>query len=306
MLSFFLSPHRVLYHVWMMCALLTVISCSQSHPAFDATGTFEAEEVIVSAEASGRLTSLSMSEGMVLTAGQTVGTIDSVQLVLRKQQLHAQIKTLLAKKPDATTQIAVLQQQIQSAEREKERFGRLLAARAVTQKQFDDIQTQSDVLEKQLVALRSSLAITTQGLDAEIPPILAQIAQTEDQIRKCTITNPIAGTVLAQYARAYEFTTTGKPLYKIANITELTLRAYISGAQLTECTLARTVKVFVDDGAKAYRELQGTIVWVADKAEFTPKTIQTKEERANLVYPMKIRVVNDGTLKIGMYAEVRF
>ncbi len=281
------------------------VSCTNTQQQFDATGTFEADEVIVSSEATGRITMLNIEEGKTIVAGAVVGAIDSVQTVLRKLQLQAQIRAILAKKPDISLQLASLQEQIASAEREKTRFEKLLFDRAVTQKQYDDIKSQVDVLNKQLIAQRSSLATTVQGLDAEIQPLTAQIAQTDDQLRKCSLVNPISGTVLTKYVQAQEFATAGKALYKIADMSMLTLRVYIAGTQIGQFKIGQTVKVYVDDGVKNYKEYSGEVAWIAEKAEFTPKTIQTKDERANLVYPIKIHVKNDGFLKIGMYGEVK-
>lgn len=279
-------------------------SCSKQENKPDASGTFEANEAIISAEGSGRLLRFTVEEGDTLAEGQVIGNIDSLQLLLRKKQLQAQIAAILSKQPDAASQLATIQEQLAVARHEQERFTQLQKNGASTQKQVDDISGQVRVLEKQFDALKQSLSITTGGIKAETLPLLAQIDQLNDQLHKCTVVNPVRGTVLTKYAEQNEVTAPGKALYKIADLHTLTLRAYIAGTQLPNIKIGQQVKVMVDDGAQKYREMQGTITWIASKAEFTPKTIQTKEERANLVYALKIAVKNDGSLKIGMYGEV--
>lgn len=280
--------------------------CGADEEEFDAQGVFEATEVIVSAEAAGRITWLRVEEGRKLTGGQVVGGVDSTQAVLLKKQLQAQIGAVLSQTPDVATQIASLQEQIAAARRERDRLGPLVEAGAIPRKQLDDATTQVDVLVRQLDALRSSLSVTKEGLQAQTQPLMAQIEQVNDQLAKSSIVNPIDGTVLVKYAEPEEVTAPGKPLYKVADLSTMILRAYVSGSQFASLELGRPVRVFVDAGPNAYRELAGTIVWISDQAEFTPKTIQTKEERANLVYAIKVAVPNDGTLKIGMYGELRF
>lgn len=279
-------------------------SCSKQENKPDASGTFEANEAIISAEGSGRLLRFTVEEGDTLAEGQVIGNIDSLQLLLRKKQLQAQIAAILSKQPDAASQLATIQEQLAVARHEQERFTQLQKNGASTQKQVDDISGQVRVLEKQFDALKQSLSITTGGIKAETLPLLAQIDQLNDQLHKCTVVNPVRGTILTKYAEQNEVTAPGKALYKIADLHTLTLRAYIAGTQLPNIKIGQQVKVMVDDGAQKYREMQGTITWIASKAEFTPKTIQTKEERANLVYALKIAVKNDGSLKIGMYGEV--
>jgi HlyD family secretion protein len=199
-----------------------------------------------------------------------------------------------------------LEVQLSSAEREQKRISNLLVANAATQKQMDDANAQVDMVRKQLAAQKSALGITTTSINEQTSPLRIQIAQLEDQLTKCRIVNPITGTVLTTYAEAMEMTNSGKPLYKIADLSNIILRAYITGTQLPQVKLNQKVQVLVDNGPDDYRALEGVVTWVSDKAEFTPKTIQTKEERANLVYALKVRVKNDGSLKIGMYAEVKF
>jgi len=282
------------------------ISCNDNKNNFDASGSFETIETIISAEAAGAIRQFSIEEGQALKAGQFLGYIDSTQLYLRKKQLQAQIKAVLSSKPDVAKQIAALQEQLKNAEKEKTRFTALIQSGAGTQKQLDDITAQTEVLKKQIEAQQSALGISSESISEQASPLHIQIEQVNDQLAKCRIINPMNGTVLAKYAQANEEAAPGKPLYKIADISVLVLRAYITSGQLSQIKLGQKVKVFVDDGSDKYKEQEGTVNWISDKAEFTPKTIQTKEERANLVYAVKIKVPNDGSLKIGMYGEVKF
>ncbi len=291
----------------LICMLtLGLIACNRNSDQFDASGTFEAEETIISAEVNGIITSLNLEEGTTLKAGDIIGYIDSTQLVLKKKQLQSQIRAVLSKNPDVQAQLSALQQQLKQAQHEQTRIENLLKAGAATQKQMDDVNAQVAILSSQSEALRSSLKITSASLSEETNPLKIQIEQIDDQLDNCRLVNPVSGTVLTQYSRVNEMAAAGKPLYKIADLTNLTLRAYITGNQLPSIKLNQSVKVFVDDSKDGYKEYSGTIDWISEKSEFTPKTIQTKEERANLVYAVKIRVPNDGYLKIGMYGEVRF
>lgn len=282
------------------------VSCKNSDNEFDATGNFEAEEVIVSAESTGKIVEFKVDEGSRITAGEIVGHIDTVQLHLKKKQLQYSVRAVLARQPDALTQLSTIEEQIATAKYEKSRAEKLLKEDAATQKQLDDINAQISLLEKQFKATKSSLSITTQSLYSETLPLKAQIEQLEDQITRSTIVNPINGTVLAKYAEENEMTAAGKALYKIADLSSLILRAYISGSQLSSVKTGQQVKIRIDDAEKDYKTYDGTVTWIADQAEFTPKTIQTKDERANLVYAVKIKVKNDGFLKTGMYGEVKF
>ena len=263
-----------------LCAGAT--ACGGNKNGYDASGTFEATEVIVSSEANGRITSFGVEEGRRLAAGQTVGTVDSVQLYLKKLQLQKQLGATRSRTSDIGKQIAATQQQIATQQREKRRVENLLKADAANTKQLDDIDAQIAVLEKQLAAQLSTLENSNRGVNEESSAIEIQVAQIEDQLAKCRIVNPIDGTVLVK------------------------LRAYITSGQLTGLKLGDKVRVFADSGDKGSREYDGEVIWISDKAEFTPKTIQTRDERANLVYPVKIAVHNDGLLKIGMYADVKF
>ena len=287
-------------------AALLLASCTANQHAYDASGTFEAVETIISAEANGVIKALNVEEGQTLATGQVVGYIDSTQLHLKKRQLQAQIGAVLSRRPNVAVQLAALQEQLSQAIREQQRIANMVKADAATPKQLDDANAQVAVINKQIAAQQSSLGITASSLTEEASPLEVQIAQLEDQLAKSRIVNPIEGTVLVKYAEANETATVGKPLYKIADLSSIILRAYVTGPQFTQLQLNQAVTVLVDDAAGGYREYQGTMEWISDKAEFTPKTIQTKDERENLVYATKIRVKNDGLLKIGMYADVRF
>ncbi|WP_316836724.1 HlyD family secretion protein [Pedobacter nutrimenti] len=285
--------------------LPALISCNKSEDKYDASGTFEAVETIISAQASGTIKELNLEEGQTLQKGQTVGYIDSLQLYLKKQQLLAQVKATLSGKPNITAQTAALQEQLRQAQREQKRTSNLLRADAATQKQLDDANTQVDVVKKQISALQSSLGITSSSLTDQTKPLSVQIQQINDQLHKSKIVNEVSGTVLTKYAEVNEVTDIGKPIYKIAELNTIILRAYITGSQIPHIKVGQQVKVLVDQTKDTYKTYNGTIEWVSNKAEFTPKTIQTKDERANLVYAIKIRVKNDGFLKIGMYGDVK-
>ncbi len=288
----------------LLPAVLFLSSCSNKNQVPDASGSFEADEVIVSAEGSGRLLSFQCEEGDTMLANQQVGVLDTTQLVLRKKQLQSQISAVLSTQPDAASQLATIQEQLAVARREQNRFSGLLKQGAATQKTVDDLDGQVAILQKQYDALQKNLGISTSGIRAQVPPLLAQIDQINDQLAKSHIINPIDGTVLTKYAQQFELCAPGKALYKIANLKVLKLRAYISGTQLSQIKLGQKVKVRVDKGVNDMKDYEGTISWISSKAEFTPKTIQTKDERANLVYALKIAVPNDGFLKIGMYGEI--
>ncbi len=294
---------------WIFTLLVFIplfVACSNGNNEFDATGTFESEEIIVSSEAAGKLIEFNIEEGMLLQENQTVGLIDTVQLHLKKKQLQATIRAVLSKLPDIETQLAAIQEQIKTAETEKKRIENLVKSNAASTKQLDDINAQLELLNKQYDASKSNLSITKQGLQSETYTLQVQIEQIEDQVKKSVVVNPINGTVLARYAKQYEVTTTGKALYKVADLSVMTLRAYVDGDQLGKIKLGQNVKVFIDKGEGEQKEMSGEIYWISSKAEFTPKTIQTKDERANLVYAIKVRVKNDSYVKIGMYGEVKF
>ena len=286
-------------------ALIWFSSCTQK-TQFDASGTFETEDTVISAEASGRIKQFDVQEGQTLKAGQYVGFIDTAQLYFNKENLQAQIQAGLSKKPDIAAQVAALQVQLENAKHEQTRIKNLVKADAATQKQLDDQTSMVSQIQKQIDAQLSTLDISTQSINKETVPLRALIDQIRDQLSKCYLVNPVNGTVLAKYARTDEEATPGKPLYKIADVSSLILRAYVTNDQFSQIKLGQTVKVYIDSAAGKYKEYEGTVTWISDKAEFTPKTIQTKDERANLVWATKITVKNDGYLKIGMYADIKF
>lgn len=281
-------------------------SCHNSENDWDAAGAFESVETIVSTEASGTLMQFDVEEGQNLKSGQWIGYVDSAQLYYKKQQLEAQIASTISQRPDIPVQVASLYSQLADAEKNQQRMENLFKANAATQQQLDDANTQVEVYKKQIDAQKSSLGITSLTIDKEVAPLQRQIDQMDDQLQKCKVINPIRGTVLTKYAENHEVVEPGKALYKIAPTDTLILRAYITGAQLTEVKLGQIVKVRSDEGSDKYKYYTGVIYWISDKSEFTPKTIPTKDERADLVYAIKIRVPNDGYLKIGMYGEVEF
>lgn len=287
-------------------ALLLVSACGNRLPDYDATGTFEATEVIVSAEASGKILQLKVEEGTRLKVGEEVGLVDTVQLYLKKLQLEASMKSVESQRPDLAKQIAATKQQIATAQREKRRVESLLAAGAANQKQLDDWEAQVALLERQLVAQESSLRNSTNSLTEQGNSVAIQIAQVDDQLNKCHILSPIDGTVLAKYAEAGELATVGKPLFKVGELDRMYLRAYITSEQLSSVKLGDEVRVYADYGNSERKEYSGVLTWISDRSEFTPKTILTQNERANLVYAVKIAVKNDGLLKIGMYGGITF
>lgn len=282
-----------------------LFSCKDSKNDTDASGTFEATEIIVSAEATGQILSLDINEGDLLKENQHIGTIDSTQLHLNKMQLSQNQKAILSARPDINSQIASLQEELKNANSDKKRIANLVAGDVASQKQLDDANLRIGVLQSKIKAQKSSLNTTTATLNDQGSSVKVQLAQVSDQLNKCTIINPINGTVLVKYSNAFEMTMVGKPLYKIADIKNMILRAYITSSQLSKIKLNQNVKVLVDFGKDESKEYSGRISWISDKSEFTPKNIQTKDERANSVYAVKIAVPNDGYLKIGMYGAIK-
>ncbi len=299
--------------------LVLLAACGNGEQPFDASGTFEADEVIVSSEMPGKILHLALDEGSILAKDSIVGAIDALPVQLQQEQVEASIRSLKEKTYDAAPQVTLLQEQLRVQEaqlnnllHEKKRIENLLKADAATGKQLDDLLNQIEVMQKQMNVTRQQIKVQlsntgtqNRSILSESAPLEKKMAQLKDQEKRTLIVNPVAGTVLTQYAEAGEITAAGKALYKIADLSNLTLRAYITGEQLPSVQLNQSVTVYTDEGKKAYKAHPGILYWIADKAEFTPKTIQTKEERANLVYAVKIRVPNDGLLKIGMYGEVK-
>jgi HlyD family secretion protein len=295
-------------------------SCKTEENTFDASGVFEADEVLVSSEIPGRIVQMKIQEGDLLQADSIVATIDAGNLGLQKEQVEASMEALGEKTNDASPQIDLLREQLrvqesqlQTLEKEKVRFTKLVNADAATPKQLDDITAQIDVLKGQMLVTRQQMKVqeanvSTQnrGVLSERKPLAKRAEILDDQINRSRVINPISGTVITRYAMQGEVIGAGKAIYKIADLSSLILRAYVSGDQLSQVKLGQPVQVFVDSGAKAYKQYAGKVTWIADKAEFTPKTIQTKNERANQVYAVKIVVGNDGYLRIGQYGEVRW
>lgn len=322
-----------IHHLFFIVSLLQLSSCGQQDSPADASGAFEAEEVIVSAEAAGRILTFDLQEGDQLSRNDTVGSIDAELLQLQGDQLRATDAALEERQVDSRPQIEVLTQQLQVQRRliaaqraqlawlagEKERFEKLVAAQAAPAKQLDDISGQYNGQQEQLAAAEAQLAVINSQIVAqreqaqqqnrailsERGPNAQRLRQVEEQIARSRIINPIDGTVLTTYAHAGEMAAPGKALYKIADLRSLNLRAYLSGSQLAAVRLGQEVNVAVDDGQGGVRAYTGKIYWISAKAEFTPRTILTKDERANQVYALKVRVPNDGFLKIGMYGELR-
>ena len=290
----------------LIIACSFLVSCSNNGIKFDASGSFEATEIVVSAEANGKIMAFNLEEGDVLQEGQQVGYIDSVQLHLTRLQLLQNKKAILAGRPDIKVQLESLQRDLDNAKSDKQRVENLVKGNVASQKQLDDANTRIAVLESKIAATKSTLSTTTATINEQSGTVEIQLAQVEDQLRKCKIVNPVNGTVLTKYAEQNEMAAMGKALYKIADLSEIILRVYISANQLTQVKINQKVKVHTDDGTGGFREDEGTIIWISDKAEFTPKTVQTKEERANMVYAIKVKMKNDGTYKIGMYGEVNF
>jgi HlyD family secretion protein len=289
----------------LACFVLLFTVCSPTNKNYDASGMFEATEVIVSAETTGKILTLSIIEGQKVNALELLGLIDTTQLYLQKVQLLQSKKQVGARKQDVNTQLASLEEQLAYQQREKIRVEKLIAAKAGNTKLLDDINAQIAIIEKQIAAAKDNMLKNNQGVSDNAGLVDAQIAAINDMLSKASIKSPIAGTVLVKFAEAGEVTAMGRPLFKVADLERLYLRAYITSAQLTQVKLQQPVKVYSDFGVKERREYEGIISWISAEAEFTPKTIQTKDERANLVYAIKILVKNDGYLKIGMYGEAR-
>ncbi|MDE6515394.1 MAG: HlyD family efflux transporter periplasmic adaptor subunit [Bacteroidales bacterium] len=287
-----------------IAAAIGLTACNGKND-FDASGSFEATEITVSAEGTGRILRFDIAEGMTVNAGEVVGTIDSLQLHLQRQQLKAQQAALLNSRPDMQTQAAALREQIAKQKTERTRVRNLLKEGAASQKQADDIDAQIRILESQLSATLSTLGNNTATINENAAALDAQIAALDDRIAKCGIVAPESGTVLVKYAEAGEMTAAGRPLFKMADLAHMYLRAYFTSDQLASLKLGDPVTVTADFGGKERYEYEGRIAWIASESEFTPKTVQTKNSRANLVYAVKIAVKNDGRLKIGLYGEVK-
>lgn len=283
---------------------LMLTGCHKA-PEYDATGIFEATTVTVSAETSGKILSLDISEGDYVKQGHKIAVIDTALLVLQQKQLNSQRSAAESTTPDIAAQAAALRTQIAHQQHECERYGRLLADGATTQKQYDDAQAALNTLKGQLTALLSTLNKNKSSISDNAVALQYQSEQIEEQISKSIIDSPLTGTVLIKYAEPGEFVTPGKPLVKIANLDKIYLRSYFTASQLADIKIGQQVTVIADFGGDEQYEYPGTIIWIAEESEFTPKSIQTQDSRANLVYAVKVAVKNDGRLKLGQYGEVR-
>lgn len=285
--------------------MLMMAACGNKEKEYDATGTFEATETTVYAEQNGALLTFSVNEGEVLEAGREVGLIDTTQTWLKIQQLGATKQVYQSQKPDMQRQIAVTRQQLVKARQEEQRYKELVADGAAPSKMLDDARSQVMVLQRQLDAQISSLTTSTRALDKQSAATDVQVNQLRDILRKCHIMTPTRGIVLEKYVERGEFVAAGKPLFKIADTENMFMRAYVTSAQLKDIKLGQKVKVFADYGDGQKKTYDGTISWISSRSEFTPKTILTEDERADLVYAVKIAIKNDGFVKIGMYGEVK-
>ena len=289
----------------LFSAFVMVLAACQNTKKYDATGIFEANTVTVSSETSGRLVSFDIDEGDSLTIGQQVGLVDTTLLALQRKQLHSQQLSTEKSSPDIAAQAAALRSQIAHQQNECDRIARLLANGAATQKQSDDANAGLKTLRGQLEGLLSTLDKNRSSITESVSALQYQKEQTEEQIRKSLVTAPITGTVLQKYTEQGEYATPGRPLFKMANLDDIYLRCYFTASQLAHIRIGQEVTVIADFGGDEQYEYPGRIVWIAQESEFTPKSIQTQDSRANLVYAVKIAVKNDGRLKLGQYGEVR-
>lgn len=293
-------------NILVLCILFQGAACSDKTSQKDATGVFEATEVIVSSEANGKLLLFDAQEGQQLKKDEVLGLVDTIQLSLKKMQLRANQLAIMASKPDLPSQLSAIEKEIEKLEFEKKRTQKLVEGDVATQKQLDDIESKLQVLRAQLRAQKKSLGSSVEAIDAQYNAIEVQLDQLNDQISRCEIKSPIDGSILVKYTEQGEFVNLGKPLFKVANLETMVLRAYVTAQQLKDLSINQEVKVLAEFGADETKEYQGMISWISDKSEFTPKTIQTQDERANLVYAVKVTVKNDGYLKIGMYGGLKW
>lgn len=293
-------------NVILISTLLMLVACGANEKEYDATGTFEATETIVSAEQSGVLLHFDVEEGNVLKQGQEVGLVDTTQVWLKIQQTSAMKAVYRSQKPDMEAQIAAIRQQLTKAQQEQQRYQELVADGAAPSKILDDAANQVKVLQKQLAAQQSALSTNIQALDKQMATADVQVSQLQDQLRKCHITTPAQGTVLEKYVEQGEFVSVGKPLFKVADVGQMFLRAYVTSVQLQHIKIGQQVKVFADYGDGVKKGYDGKVSWISSRSEFTPKTILTDDERADLVYAVKVAVKGDGYIKIGMYGGVQF
>lgn len=290
--------------IFILIAAAAVCCACADKVEYDACGTFEATEVVVSSQGTGQIMSFDAEEGSEVEAGQQIGLIDTVQLYLQKTQLEAQMQSVLSSRPDIESQVSAIRSQIAKQKSEKERVEKLMAKGAAPAKQLDDINAQIGILEDQLAAQLSALSKSASSIGYNAAALQSQIAQLEDRIAKCRIISPVKGTVIAKYVNQGELATVGTPMMKVADLEKVYLRAYFTSDQLSDLNLGDKVDVTADFGGDKQYSYEGKVVWISSQSEFTPKAIQTRNSRANLVYAVKIAVVNDGRLKLGMYGEV--
>ena len=293
-----------LFHFFILS--LCLIACGNNEKEYDATGVFEATEITVAAEQSGVLVTFDVTEGSEIALGQEVGLVDTTQIWLKIQQAGATKRVYQSQKPDMEAQIAATRQQLAKARQDQQRYKELVADGAAPSKMLDDATSQVQVLQKQLDAQISSLSRQLSTINSQQSTVDVQVSQLQDQLRKCHITTPIKGTVLEKYVEKGEFVAVGKPLFKMADTEHMLIRAYVTSAQLQSIKVGQKAKVFADYGNDQKKEYEGTVSWISSRSEFTPKTILTDDERADLVYALKVAIKNDGYVKIGMYGEVKF
>lgn len=284
---------------------MVLTACGNKDVDYDASGVFETTEVIVSSRGTGEIVSLNVEEGQTVAANQPLGELDMTQLVLKKQQLNAGKDAATSRRLNTATQVAALRQQIANLQSEQARFKALLRDGAATQKQVDDIGYQIATLQQQLSAANEQVSTANQSIDGQSAGFDAQIGQVDDMMEQAVITSPINGIILSKYAEAGEFAVPGRALFKVADVSDMKLRAYVTADQLTGLKIGQKVKVYADQGENGRKEYDGTVSWISSEAEFTPTTIQTRDERSNLVYAIKITVHNDGLIKRGMYGDVK-
>ena len=290
----------------MTAGLAVLASCGSNEKEYDATGTFESTEVTVAAEQSGALMKFDVNEGDEIALGKEAGLIDTTQIWLKIQQAGATKEVYQSQKPDMEKQIAATRQQLAKARQDQQRYKELVADGAAPSKMLDDATNQVTVLQKQLDAQISSLSTQLSTLNSQLSTVDVQVSQLQDQLQKCHIAAPIKGTVLEKYVEKGEFVAVGKPLFKMADTEQMFMRAYATSAQLQNIKVGQKAKVFADYGDGQKKEYEGTVSWISSRSEFTPKTILTDDERADLVYALKVAFKNDGYVKIGMYGEVKF
>ena len=296
--------NRLRPHVLPFLTLFVLSRCAAPEPEADAYGYFEATKITLSAEQGGKLLYFLPEEGEALKKGQIVGLVDTLPLHLQKKQLEARAAAVLEKTRDASPQIAVLEARKRGLEREQSRLQQLLQEEAATPQQLDEMNTQLDVTRKEMRAVEAEIAQVNRGVLAELKPLRAQLDQVTDQLSRCRIVNPQEGTVLRRLAEPGELVSPGRALYQLADLEELELRAYLDGSQLSGVKLGQDVSVAVDLDENQSKYLSGTISWISSEAEFTPKNVQTREDAVGLVYAVKVRVKNDGYLRIGMPGKV--